>query len=110
MNAAALLRLPLLVEQFVDLIAGQRQLDQAVGEGLYSIELAPGHLALSDRRADAAGIHERELRPHLRALCVGDQVAQRRLAGRVLIGGYRRRGGADESVDQRRDASKEVGC
>ena len=100
-------RLELLAEQGPDLRPGQVHLDQVVGERLDREQLAPGDLAGLDPGPDAARVHERELGVHLGPLGVGDQVAERRLAGRVgpavapgqQVGG----GDVDDLVDQRRD-------
>ena len=104
---ARALAVPLLLEHPVDLGAGERQGHQAVAERLDGERLAVGDVARVDVGPDAARVHERDhgvaeaARRGGRELGVGDDVAEDRLAGRVLLARERRRRGADAAVGDR---------
>lgn len=66
---------PLLIEQVVDLRAGQSHPDQAVAEWLYREQLPERDGACQKIGPDSVGIHEGEVRAEGRSLCVGNQIA-----------------------------------
>ena len=80
---------PLLLEEPVDLLAGQLHVDQSVGEGLDIAQISVGQLAEREVSAQAARIghgevHIRLVLPDGPELGVGDQLAQRGVRAAVL--------------------------